>query len=341
MSDEAMPPSTQWREQIGVDEEQRHQRFAEAIVGIQAKLDAKYGPGRAFHRKPVLGARATFQVNEDLPACAASGLFAASGTYDAVVRLSNGSIVPQRDAIPDVRGFAFSVRGLDGPSALGGTTDRQDFLLINRPVFGFRSSEEFSEIVPIAAKGQTALIKYFVTKYGPWRGPLEAAKLSADFLKPFAGFASGTFHSAAPIQVGAYAARVKLESQQASVSLTAQLGFTNEVRQRLRDGDLAYDLSLQFYVDDEQTPIEDGTVNWPDDISPYITVGRLTLPQQDVESVAGERFAAEVETDAFDPWAALADHRPLGEIMRARKVAYYASQQQRRRDAEGGPVGSD
>ena len=32
-----------------------------------------------------------------------------------------------------------------------------------------------------------------------------------------------------------------------------------------------------------------------------------------------------MERDHFDPWMALADHRPLGEIMRARKAAYYAS----------------
>jgi len=31
----------------------------------------------------------------------------------------------------------------------------------------------------------------------------------------------------------------------------------------------------------------------------------------------------------FDPWDALADHRPVGEIMRARKAAYFASQKER------------
>ena len=29
--------------------------------------------------------------------------------------------------------------------------------------------------------------------------------------------------------------------------------------------------------------------------------------------------------DRFDPWSAVAEHRPLGEIMRARKAAYLPS----------------
>jgi len=332
VSETQQQPSTEWVEVVSPDEERRHKQFAETIVEIQSKIDRKNGPGRAFHRKEVLAARAVVEVFGDLPAAAAHGLFAEAGTYDAVVRMSNGSVVPQRDAIPDVRGFALSVRGLEAPGALGGTTDRQDFLLINRPVFGFRTSQEFAEIVPVSAQGQTALIKYFVSRYGPWKGPLEAAKLTKDFLKPFSGFATATFHSAAPIRVGPYAARVRLTSRQDAMHLAAQLDFSHEVKERLKSGDLEYDLALQFYVDEAQTPIEDGTVDWSTDVSPYVDVARVILPQQDAESISGKSLSEEVEADTFDPWAALAEHQPLGEIMRARKVAYYASQQHRLAD---------
>ena len=39
--------------------------------------------------------------------------------------------------------------------------------------------------------------------------------------------------------------------------------------------------------------------------------------------------AAEVEAAVFDPWQALAAHRPLGDVMRARKVVYFESQKGR------------
>ena len=43
------------------------------------------------------------------------------------------------------------------------------------------------------------------------------------------------------------------------------------------------------------------------------------------EAIAG----ADVERLRFDPWGGLAAHRPLGEIMRARKAAYFHSQKAR------------
>ena len=67
------------------------------------------------------------------------------------------------------------------------------------------------------------------------------------------------------------------------------------------------------------TPIENPTVAWPESQSPFVTVARLTLTS------AG----ADVEGMRFDPWSGLADHRPLGEIMRARKAAYFHSQKAR------------
>jgi hypothetical protein len=64
-----------------------------------------------------------------------------------------------------------------------------------------------------------------------------------------------------------------------------------------------------------------------------VPVARVTLPVQDPSSPEGQALAERIEQDRFDPWAALAEHRPLGEIMRARKVAYFPSQ--KRRQATG------
>jgi hypothetical protein len=87
---------------------------------------------------------------------------------------------------------------------------------------------------------------------------------------------------------------------------------------------LQWDLQLQPYVSEALTPIEDASVNWT---TPYSTVARLTLPVQDPTVDAA--FAKQVEDAVFDPWQALAAHRPLGDVMRARKVVYFASQQTR------------
>ena len=83
---------------------------------------------------------------------------------------------------------------------------------------------------------------------------------------------------------------------------------------------------MQPYVSEALTPIEDASVDWP---SPYSTVARLSLPAQDCTAAAGQALAQQVEASVFDPWQALAQHRPLGDVQRARKVVYFASQKGR------------
>lgn len=56
--------------------------------------------------------------------------------------------------------------------------------------------------------------------------------------------------------------------------------------------------------------------------------GHSLLPQ-DERSPEGRELADAIEQAAFDPWKALAEHRPLGDVMRARKVVYFESQQGR------------
>lgn len=58
-------------------------------------------------------------------------------------------------------------------------------------------------------------------------------------------------------------------------------------------------------------------------------MAQLTLPQQDPDSSSGQALAQAIEQAVFDPWSALLQHRPLGDVMRARKIVYFESQKQR------------
>ena len=307
-------PSTEWSETVSADEADRHQDFVETLIAIQTRINAKRGPGRTFHRKAIAALTGTFTVLDALPEYAAQGLFAEPGEYEVVFRLSNGAMVPQADLVPDIRGFACSVRGVAGPGALGEPTDRQDFLLINRPAFGYRDSREFAAMVPAAVRGQQALARHMLQQHGPVRAPLEMARQAADLARPFSGFATASFHSCSPIAWGSYAAHVHVHPVGARRNPLAVRDFGADIRGRIERGPLHWDLRAQFYTDPERTPIEDGRKAWR---GPQVTVARLTAT-----SLAD---AEAVEADHFDPWAALAEHRPLGEIMRARKAAYFPS----------------
>lgn len=86
-----------------------------------------------------------------------------------------------------------------------------------------------------------------------------------------------------------------------------------------------WELRVQLCTDLDAMPIEDATVEWPQEQSPFITVARLVLPPQTCWSDA---LSKEIDDNmSFNPWHALAAHRPLGSVMRARRPSYAASVQ--------------
>lgn len=324
-----LTPSTAWKEHVAADEAVRFDGYARQILAIQAGRSRKYGPGRALHRKQITAARGTLSVLDGLPEFARHGLFAAPGTYEVRVRLSNGGFDRAPDRVPDVRGFAVRVTGVQGESALGnGPAVSQDFTLINHEVFAFPRSDEFVDFVAAAAEGKGALLGHLVRRYGLLGGPARLLKMLKNVGRPFGGFANATFHSAVPMACGPYAARARLvpSPTHGAAGPGAHADWGADFAARLAHQPLQWELQLQPFVSEALTPIEDASVNWP---SPYTAVARLDLPVQDIASAEGQALQAEVEAAVFDPWQALAAHRPLGDVQRARKVVYFASQKGR------------
>lgn len=324
-------PSADWRESPTPDETERHAELAARITAVQASVSEREGPGRAFHRQQVAGLVGDFTVTAAKPELR-HGLLSMGGSFEALVRLSHGALTPHPDPVPDIQGFALSVRGLDAPGALTPRTDRQDLLLINQPAFGFPTSEEFGDVALAAARGQLGLARHMIGTRGPVGGLTQLAKLSTALARPFTGFATTTFHSAAPTAYGPYAVKWRLEPDGAGRSITGLTDHHRDIADRLRRGPLRWSVQVQFFLSEALTPIEDMTSVWPESVSPWHEVARLTVPSQDIDSTPGTQLAARVERDRFDPWNAFAAHRPLGEVMRARKVAYWASAQDRGAD---------
>ena len=69
-------------------------------------------------------------------------------------------------------------------------------------------------------------------------------------------------------------------------------------------------------------PVEKTTVRWSESLSPYVTVAKLRLPQQDI---GGEDNFERMDKTSMSPWRVTEQHRPLGSIMRSRKEAYRQS----------------
>lgn len=320
-------PSTKWKEHILQDEAKLHSEHLLAFDEVRKIKDAKYGKGRQLHRKAQLGLHGRFEVLSGLPDQARHGLFATAATYDAWIRLSNGSMDRAPDRKPDIRGFSIKVLGLNGPAALGsGDTDCQDFLMIQKSAFGFANSKDFVGFVHNAARGLGPLLKYLYSTFGLVGGFRKLKKMAKAIKVPFTGFATEKFYTAAPLACGPYAVRVRMLPARTDANANASDNWAIDFRSHLSKGPLRFELQLQFFVDEQRTPIEDATNDWPEDVAPFVTVAVLTIPNQDTESAEGMKLAANIEEAAFDPWKALMAHRPLGEVMRARKVVYFQSQ---------------
>lgn len=317
---------TGWREVIAADEAARHAAAAKAMAEMQKRKDERFGAGRALHRKGVAAVRGRLRVPQGLPGHARHGLFAEPGEHEVWVRLSNGAMDKQSNRRPDIRGFAMRVFGVDGEAALGGRTDHQDLSLINQTAFAFPDSRHFFGLVEAAGRSPGAVIGWMFKAFGFIGGFKQLKKLAATAGKPFTGFATEAFASTLPISCGPAAVKLRLLPPAGLKPRTEVNGdWAGDLAAQAAAGPLKYRLQLQFFVDEARTPLEDASVEWPESVAPFVDVAELTLeaPSTDVD------FIARVEAGVFDPWQALVAHRPLGEVMRARKVAYFTSQQGR------------
>jgi hypothetical protein len=87
----------------------------------------------------------------------------------------------------------------------------------------------------------------------------------------------------------------------------------------LAGGDWTFDFMVQPQTDAYRMPIEDAMVKWPEELSPYVPVGKLRLPAQSFESDEQLAFANML---SYNPWHSRPEHRPLGSQNRARLRIY-------------------
>jgi len=292
-------------------------------------------------------ARGEFRVLPNLPDELAQGLFARDVVYPAVVRFSNAASQFQPDAIPDGRGMAIKVSGVAGDmlstGEQGGPT--QDFVMINHPVFFARNVKDYlrlEQVLVQADESSLATLREGLTggDWNPlhwhWREMLTVARIAGQFP---AHPASHTYFSMAPIRFGNYVAKYRTkpagDRHDSYLDLVTQLGSQTDalrlaLEETLRTHEVLFELQVQLRTSEQTMPIEDASVEWPENESPYRTVAHLLLPRQEIELL---RQQEEYKNLSFNVWHALAAHRPLGGINRVRRCAYPLSAAWRRQQA--------
>ncbi len=322
-------------ETIAPDEKSRFDRYAAELRALQKTSARGRQNRRALHVKSHVGAKGELVVPE-LPAHLRVGPFARPATWPCYVRFSNGSLQRQHDGVGDVRGVAVKLVGVPGRKLIPGMEDAltQDFLFIQSQAIPFRGPDDFMTLVRTAAKGKALLVPRLVAAFGLRRALSLVVKLAT--MPKVTSMATSPFFTAAPIRFGDSAAKLSLlpESKGPRQGSDGRDALRADLIERLSAGAIAWRLRAQFFVDEAVTPIEDASVVWPEDRSPWQELGVLRLRQQDVLSPRGSEVEALIESLSFDPWHAVQELRPLGAVMRARAAAYRESTIERKAAAE-------
>jgi hypothetical protein len=236
------------------------------------------------------------------------------------------------------------VLGVPGTKIIPGleSATTQDFLTIRDAYAPFQSPEEFVWVA-VAAQNPLTFLPRALFHLGPSRALHLIKELKTKLSVPYPSAAVSTFHSALAIRFGDHAVRFSFAAEEPGTpgapSGTGPTYVHDDLRERLLRGPLHYQFRVQFYVGEEQTPIENTGVEWNVSDSPFVPIARLAIPQQDIDSASGRRLSDYVEDLSFDPWHAPVEFRPLGALMRARNAAYRVSG--KRRGAQPEPTGDD
>jgi hypothetical protein len=314
------------------------------------------GSGRAVrgaHAKTIGVVRAEVEIFGDAQAPYAQGIYAKPGRHDALIRFSSASNHLGPDAmLGPVLGFAIKIFDVEGTKLVEDEPDSItfDYVLKNNPTFIANTAKHYlfiqeigDQVTDYLARGRAGFHE-LLNDYLTGKGTLEQDDWAWEELFAFVKTATqtpvrnpllSTYWTMAAVRHGDHVAKVRVAPpiESAQKAIHHQLDLTSgpdvfgpTLVDELQAHGFDFDLQVQLCTDLTAMPVNDSTVEWPEKLSPFVTVGRVRLPRQDISRP--ENFE-KGDALAFNQWRVTSDHRPLGEIMDVRRI-YTASAKVRR-----------
>jgi hypothetical protein len=344
---EQMEPDFERTLQTVLDAMKQHMRGSLETEGIGRVV-------RDAHAKGYGLARGEVEILGGLPDAYAQGIYAKPARHEAMVRFSNGTnhIGDDRFLGPIV-GIGVKMFGIEGRTLLEDEPDSNtfDYALINHPVFFANTLAHYVFIQALFANIGTAPppnltpeqkqtgIHRFLYNWVTGKGTLPPEEWAWEELGAFLQLAQhkpenlllSTYWTMGAVRHGDYVAKVRVAPVQSfadrvvqrSIDLnSAEQVFRPALVAELRERPYEFDIQVQLSTDLDRMPVEKTTVRWPESLSPFVTVAKLRLPQQDI---GAEDNFERMDKTSMAPWRVTEEHRPLGGIMRSRKEVYRQS----------------
>lgn len=330
------------------DEQQTTQALIEALQSISDVTARDHGHGyRSVHIKSHGLLKGKLTVSPNLPPELKQGMFANEQVYEAVIRLSTSPGDFLDDSVSTPRGFALKVIGVEGERLQGDPDENtQDFLMVSGPAFVNKDAKGFLSGLRLLAKTTNrfpGLKRVISTVLRGLETVIESLGGESATIKGMGGYPpthilGEQFFTQVPVLYGPYMAKLSIRpANQALKALMGKHVNTNDVPDALRQAVNAFfltnagqwELSVQLCRNLDTMPIEDASVVWPEKESPYLRVATIDIqPQQAWDDNTTPMIEDKL---AFSPWNGITTHRPIGSVMRARKLTYQHSSTFRRK----------
>jgi hypothetical protein len=300
------------------------------IETLSEKIRTEYTAGHArrdAHPKAHGCVAATFKVDDNIPAALQAGVFVPGASYESVVRFSNGTPNAEGDDRDgDTRGMALKLHGVAGDKLFADpvSPDAQDFILISSPFFFVNDSHGYTEFFQLVDAGRVPGMLKIPFILG-WQGSINAYKM---LQQKIANPLLTQYYSVTPYQLGLGEKREAVKystrpcvAQDQAIPADADKNF---LRKALRDSLTKGPACMEFMIQsrgDTGFDVEDVITPWDEAVAPFVRVAEIQIHQQQFDTEAQN---ATCEALSFNPWHALAEHRPLGTVNRLRRVVYQA-----------------
>jgi catalase len=343
---EHIEPDFQQTLQQVLDDMKQHMRGSLKTEGIGLVV-------RNAHAKGYGLARGEFEILSGMPNEYSQGIYAKPGRHEVMVRFSNGTNHVGSDRfLGPITGIGLKIFGIEGTTLLEDEPDSHtfDYALINHPVFFVNTLKHYIFIQSLFAdlglpppkltpEEQQAALHQLLYKFVTGKGTLPPEEWAWEELGAFLRLAQtkpvnlllSTYWTMGAVRHGDYVAKVRVApvqsfadrvEQRALDLASAEQVFRPALVAELRERPYEFDVQVQLSTDLYRMPVEKTTVRWDESLSPYVTVAKLRLPQQDI---GGEDNFERMDKTSMSPWRVTEQHRPLGSIMRSRKEVYRQS----------------
>jgi hypothetical protein len=294
------------------DEDELTRQIADNLAGF-LRLTYPHGNAeRAGNTKTYGVVRAELTVLDGLPENLRRGIFAEPRTYPAWVRCAG----PGPGTPPDMKDNGILSIGI---KLMDDERWTQDFTGLTSPTFTTPNVRENVKLQRQLREGWPTL--YYLN---PFDSHYRDALMQGLYARVHANPLEARYWSCASFLLGeGQAMHYTIKPRARARSKVPRRPSANYLREAmvatLAEEDVEFDFMIQIQTDPHRMPIEHDGVEWPERLSPFVPAATLRIPRQRFDTAAQLAFAHNL---SFNPWHAIAAHRPLGNQNRARKVVY-------------------